>query len=101
MKTIFLSSVENMMKKIIEKKIINYAIFMDNSSRHKTEKMIKFHVDNKINVIFNTPFLSNFNSIEIAFRSLKNLLNKKIYESMVKMKNDIEKILKSVFSKDN
>lgn len=26
---------------------------------------------------------------------MKNLLNKKIYESMVKMKNDIEKILKS------
>ena len=70
-------------------------MFLDNLSVHKSKKVIKFYVENNINVIFNSPYQSNFNSIELAFRALKNNLYKKIYSSMEEVEPDIKKILDS------
>ena len=89
----FMSFMENL-KKIIEKNNIgNYAVFLDNLSAHKTKKMIKYYAENGINIIFNTPYFSTFNSIELAFRSIKNLLYKKVYNDKNKVIEDVHNII--------
>jgi hypothetical protein len=54
--------------------------------------MIKFFTENKINIIYNTPYLSIFNSIELCFRGLKNIIYKTIYKLMNSLKEDIHNI---------
>ena len=53
---------------------VNKEIIMDNYSSYKTEKLMKFYADNKINILFNAPYLSKFNPVELAFRNLKRNL---------------------------
>ena len=38
-----------------------------------------------MNIIFNTPYLSNFNAIELAFRNLKKNLYSRIHEIIDKV----------------
>lgn len=90
---IFINFIDKLVKKIHEKSIDNFAIFLGNLSVHKSSKLIQFYVENGINVIYNTPYASFFNSIELAFRRLKNILYKNIYESMDKVIKDVHKIL--------
>lgn len=92
---IFINFIDKLVKKIHEKSIDNFAIFLDNLSVHKSSKLIQFYVENGINIIYNTPYASFFNSIELAFRGLKNILYKNIYESIDKVIKDVHKILNS------
>lgn len=78
----FSEFINDLNKKIIDKKIGPYAIIMDNLSVHKTKSLIESYVKKKMNVIFNCPYLSIFNSIELAFRNLKQFLYSKLYENM-------------------
>ena len=80
---------------IIKENISPYVIILDNLSCHKTEDLYNFYMDNTINVVFNAPYVSEFNSIEYAFRELKKILYSRIYSSESELINDIEKILKS------
>lgn len=91
----FINFIQNLKQVINKKNIEYYAIFMDNLSVHKSKKLIKFYVENGINIIFNTPYFSNFNSIELAFRSIKNLLYKKVYADMNKVIEDVHNIIKT------
>lgn len=50
---------------------------MDNLSSHKSSKLMEFYDKHKINVLFNTPYLSNFNAIELSFRNLKKFFIQK------------------------
>ena len=45
--------------KIKEKKIENYIIILDNHSSQKTEKLIKYYSDNKINLLFKIIIYNN------------------------------------------
>ena len=60
---IFLKFIENLKIEINKKKINYYSLFLDNLSVHKSKKTIKYFYENKINVIYNIPYLSYFNSI--------------------------------------
>ena len=55
--------------------------------------MVKYYAENRINIIFNTPYFSTFNSIELAFRSIKNLLYKKVYNDFNKVIEDVHNII--------
>lgn len=92
---IFQEFIQDLLLKLKEKHIYNFALFLDNFSGHKTNKLIKFYSEQKIKIIFNTPYYSNFNAIEYGFRGLKNILYKKVYESMESLKCDINLILNS------
>ena len=72
-------------EKIKEKGISSYAIILDNLSSHKTKSLIKLYISKKINIIFNSPYQSAFNAIELSFRSLKKFLYSKIFETMEKI----------------
>ena len=79
----------------MKKDIKYYTLFLDNLSTHKSKNTIKYFYENKINIIFNVPYLSRFNSIELAFRAVKNIIYKQVYENMENLKKDICKILDS------
>jgi transposase len=72
-------------EKIKDKGISSYAIILDNLSSHKTKTLIKLYINKKMNIIYNSPYQSTFNSIELAFRSLKKYLYSKIFETMDKV----------------
>ena len=86
---------EKLIQKIKEKKIKRYVIILDNYSSHKTEDLMKFYSENKVNILFNTPYLLKFNSVELAFRNLKRNLYTKCFKNINEIKNQVELILKS------
>ena len=55
-----------------------YDIIMDNLSCHRTSQMLDFYNKNKINIIFNVTYKSNFNAIELAFRTIKFKIYKRL-----------------------
>lgn len=66
---------------------------MDNLSCHKTEKLIRFYKENNINIIYNSPYLSQWNAIELTFRAIKKIYYKKLFSSSLELKNYIEEII--------
>ena len=79
---------------ILEKKLSPYVIVLDNLSSHKTKKLIELYSSKKINIIFNTPYLSSFNSIELCFRNIKRLLYTKIYNSIEELIDEVIEYIK-------
>lgn len=75
----------------------DYIIIMDNYSVHKTRKLIEFYKENKVNILFNCPYASYFNSAELAFRSIKKKLYKKLFNDI----NDVEIEVKEILSNNN
>ena len=78
-----------------DKKIDQYAIILDNLACHKTKELFDYYLENKINIIFNAPYISKFNAIEYSFRDLKKIIYSKIYGNEEEMINDVAKILVS------
>ena len=91
----FYAFMEKLNDVIKNEKIYPCVLVLDNLSCHKTEKLIEFYSTNKINVIFNTPYLSTFNSIELSFRNLKRHLYTNIYESIEKIEEEAKNYLKN------
>ncbi len=69
----------------------NLFFFMDNARFHKGDEMIKYYKSNGIKIIFNVPYESNFDSVELSFRYIKNILYKRVI--LKKVINDIKDIL--------
>ena len=97
----------NFFNKLNKNKIKNRTFLMDNSSIHKSKKMIKYIKDNNLKVIYNIPYCSEYNLIEYIFSLLrKKLLNeeinneKDIIKIIVKFKKEINKNhVKNIFNK--
>lgn len=90
---VFLHFMEKFYEEIIKKNLVPFVLILDNLSCHKTDKLLEFYSKKKINVLFNTPYLSSFNSIELSFRNLKRNLYSKIYGSIEEVKMETIKIL--------
>ena len=96
----FLEYMKNLLNTINDKGLKNYVIILDNYSAHKTKTLFKFYVDNKMNILFNSPYMSKFNSVELAFRNIKRHLYTKCFANMSSTINELKLILDSVnFSK--
>ena len=91
----FSDFIEKLYDKILQKGIHHYAIVMDNLSIHKTNKLLSIYVQKKMNIIFNTPYLSSFNCIEFAFRSLKKNIYTKVYEDINEVIENSSKYIES------
>ena len=84
----------------MEKGIKNYSIILDNYSVHKTNTLYKFYADNKINILFNSPYMSKFNSIELSFRNLKRNLYTKCFANKELVVEEVKLILnQKIFQK--
>ena len=92
---VFLLFMENLLREIKLKNIKKYAIIMDNLSSHKTKELLNFYSKNKINIIFNSPYLSQWNAIELAFRAIKRKYYEKLFSDEEEFKNYILSIINS------
>jgi transposase len=96
----FLEYMKELLDVINKKNIKPYLIVLDNLSVHKTKDLFQFYKDNKINIVFNSPYASKFNAIEYTFRDLKKNLYSKIYSNEEKLLNEIKEILNSKWFND-
>lgn len=77
-----------------------FVIILDNLRVHKTKNIISYCHEKKMNLVFNVPYQSVFNCIELCFRAIKRNTYSKIYKNMDETKKDIENIIKSNNFKD-
>ena len=64
----------------------NKIFFMDNAKIHTSKIFKDFAINNKINVLYNAPYHSEFNPIEYVFSMLRNYLNRnlnKTYDNLI------------------
>ena len=74
----------------------NYSYLIDNASIHTNKKAKEFYKTNKINIIFNTPYQSKFNPIEMVFSLLRKKLNKRIVKAQKEIEEEIEQFIKEI-----
>lgn len=70
-----------------------YIIVLDNLSAHKTSKIINFFIEKKINIIYNVPYISEFNSVELCFRYIKRHLYENLFYSLNETENYVTEVL--------
>jgi transposase len=91
----FIEYLKNLLKAIKAKNINHYAIVLDNYRAHKTNEAFKFYYDNKINIIFNSPYASKFSSVELSFRNLKRHLYTRCFLDMNQTITEVKSVLDS------
>lgn len=79
---IFLNFMENLKLKLEKLKIDKYVIILDNFTGHKTPQLFNFYKVEKINVLFNSPYQSAFNCIELFFRLIKQKIYNKLFQNV-------------------
>ena len=102
MKTTNFINFMDMIIKLVDKK--SYFL-MDNASIHRSKLFKKFIKDNKLKIVYNAPYHSEFNPIENVFSLFRNKLNRnetKNIEQIVKVTTDFilennETKLKNIF----
>ena len=90
----FLDFIKELNVTLLKKKYNNYVLILDNLSAHKTSELIEYYSNNNINVIFNAPYASYFNAIELAFRVIKKIYGT-LFSSSNSLKNKVIEILSS------
>jgi transposase len=68
----------------------NSTYLIDNASIHKNKKTNDFYKKNKLHIVYNAPYQSKFNPIEMVFSLLRKKLNKKIVKTNEEIKQVIE-----------
>ena len=89
----FKKFIEEIIKKINPNDIQNYVMILDNCTCHLTDELFRTYFDNNLKLLFNVPYLSNFNMVENMFRLIKNQTYKKLYDKIEELKYDIKSIL--------
>ena len=74
----------------------NCSYLIDNASIHTNKKAKEFYKTNKINIIFNAPYQSKFNPIEMVFSLLRKKLNKRIVKAQKEIEEEIEQFIKEI-----
>ena len=92
---VFLDFLKETINALCEEKSERYIIILDNHSSHKTEEVVELLKEKKICVVFNAPYMSVFNAIELAFRSIKKIIYSNLYDSIEDVCTDVNKILNS------
>ena len=78
-----------------ESEIKNAIFFMDNATVHSTLDLMQFYSEKKLKILYNVPYVSYFNIVELCFRTLKNHIYKNLYSSINEVENDLLNLLKS------
>lgn len=91
----FLQYMKELLDVLNKKNMKPFIIVLDNLTVHKTKELFEFYINNKVNIVFNSPYASKFNAIEFAFRDLKKILYSRVYENEEKFLIEIKNILNS------
>ena len=70
-------------------------IVLDNYSVHKIQKLLNIYPKNRINILFNTPYNSKWNSVELDFRNLKSHLYTKINGNLDSTLNEAKSFMET------
>lgn len=92
---IFLNFIKKVKEIIYNNPNNKYILLMDNFTGHKTPELMEYYKNEKLNVIFNIPYSSYFNTIELCFRGLKKRLYSNIYNSKKDMELEVKQYLQS------
>lgn len=85
----FFKFIEDLNKTYIKKDGKNrYVIILDNFIVHKTQKILEYYKKEKLNIIFNIPYCSQFNCIELFLRSLNQQFYSNLYNNIEELKTD-------------
>ena len=87
-----MKKVNELLKKITNKK---YIIILDNFRGHKIKELFDYYKKEKLNIVFNIPYCSYFNCMQLCFRGLKQIFYSNIYNSTTEMKEDIKEYFES------
>jgi transposase len=90
---IFLEFMIKLKEKIDSMNIKDFVIILDNLASHKTPLLKEFYIKNKLNIIFNSPYQSMFNCIELFFRIIKRKLYQNINQSTDSAMSEVIKII--------
>ena len=91
---IFLNCISKLKEKLNYILYPKFILLMDNHSSHKTPLLLKYYRENKINILFNVPYVSTFNGIELTFRYLKRILYMTLFSSIDEACFKVESLLK-------
>lgn len=72
-------------------------IFLDNASIHKNKNLHEYAIKNKINMIYNIPYMSIYNPIEFVNKMIRNRLHNNKFET----EEDLHNILREFQNEDN
>ena len=66
---------------------------MDNHTSHVSKYTLKLVNKQKIKLLFSVPYESSFNSVELSFRYIKNIIYKHIFKNINELRIKVEEIL--------
>ena len=92
----FLNFMKSLNEKLKTQKNKKYLLIMDNCTVHKTDSLIEYYKEEKINILFNVQYCSFFNCVELCFRALK----KKLYNKLLETEEEVINEISSYFEKD-
>jgi len=92
---VFKKYISDFAKKLDENEKKNSILIMDNMSSHLTNELFEIYYKNKLKVLFNVPYKSMWNMIELVFRQIKNITYKRLYKNIKHLENDIKDIIQS------
>ena len=92
---VFKNFMINLINSMNENEKNSSIIILDNLSCHLTSDLFQLYNENSLKILFNVPYKSPWNMIEIVFRFIKNITYKKIYANIDRLENDIFQIIKS------
>ena len=84
-----------MLESLDKNDIKNLVIFLDNASVHGTIDIMKICSEKNLKVVYNVPYLSYFNMVELCFRYLKKVIYNDIYSSIEEVESKLKNILNS------
>ena len=93
--SVFKHFMENLVKNMSAEEKENHVIILDNLSAHLTPELFQFYRDNGLKILFNVPYNSSWNMIELVFRWIKNITYKNIYQNISSLEKDLLQIIKS------
>lgn len=76
--------------------IKNKTFFLDNASIHHSKIAKKLYKKNKMHIIYNAPYHSEFNPIEYVFSMLRNEINRNLNNSIENIKKTIDNFIKNI-----
>ena len=68
---------------------------MDNASIHLSFAPMNFYFENGLKILFNVPYISYFNMVELCFRAIKKEIYELLFSSIYEVEEKIEEILES------
>lgn len=89
----FIQELNNKIQDDDKKKTI---LILDNVAFHKVATCYQYYTSNNLNIVFCSPYKSEFNQIEWSFRYIKNITYKLLFKNWTKMKEKVTDIIQSV-----